>query len=182
MNRSFGAPARTLVTVDLRSWQSLAYAAVAIALGSLLVALSAQIEMELRFSPVPITGQTFAVLLIGASFGSRLGAITMLAYLGEGMAGLPVFAGGSHGLAVMSGPTAGYLYGFVFAAFIVGYLAEYGWDKNPYTTALAMVIGNVVIYALGVLQLQDFVGWGKVWEFGVRDNGIFRLAPDAVLV
>ena len=169
MNRAPATPVHTLVAVDLRSWQGLVYAGVAVVAGSLLVALSAQVEIELRLSPVPITGQTFAVLLIGAAYGSRLGAATLGAYLLEGGAGMPVFAGGASGIAVLNGTNGGYLFGFVFAAFIVGYLAEHGWGRNPYTTALAMVIGNIVIYALGVTRLQDFVGWNNVWEFGVRD-------------
>ncbi len=169
MNRTSAATTRTLVAVDFRSWQGLAYASVAIVAGSLLVALSAQPEIELRFSPVPISGQTFAVLLVGAAYGSRLGAATLGAYLIEGGAGMPVFSGGASGMAVLNGPTGGYLFGFVFAAFVVGYLAEHGWGRNPVTTALAMVIGNIVIYALGVTRLQDFVGWEHIWEFGVRD-------------
>ena len=169
MNRTSFATAHTLVSVDPRSWQGLAYAAVAVVAGSLLVALSAQPEIELRLSPVPITGQTFAVLLIGAAYGSRLGAATLGAYLIEGASGMPVFAGGASGMAALNGPTGGYLFGFVFAAFLVGYLAEHGWSRNPTTTALAMVIGNIVIYAMGITRLQDFVGWERVWEFGVRD-------------
>ena len=178
MSRLSLAPTRTFVDIDLRSGQSLALATAAIIVGSLLVALTAQLEVELRVSPVPITGQTFAVLLVGAAYGSRLGAATLGAYLLEGVAGLPVFAGGGSGWAAIDGPTGGYLLGFVAAAFAVGWLAERGWDRNPLTTALAMVLGNVIIYAVGVTQLQNFVGWENVWRFGVRDF----LAGDAVKI
>ncbi len=83
--------------------------------------------IQLPFSPVPITGQTMAVLLVGALLGSRRGALAVLAYIAEGLAGLPVFAGGAAGLARLFGPTGGYLVGFVAAAFLVGWLAERGW-------------------------------------------------------
>ena len=178
MNRLPLAPTRTLVNIDLRSGQGLALAATAIVAGSLLVALSAQFEVELPVSPVPITGQTFAVLLVGAAYGSRLGAATLGAYLLEGVGGMPVFAGGGSGWAAIDGPTGGYLLGFVAAAFAVGWLAERGWDRNPLTTAVAMVLGNVIIYAAGVTQLQNFVGWENVWRFGVRDF----LAGDSVKI
>ncbi len=127
-----------------------------IAGGSLFIALMAQISFQI--GPVPITGQTLAVLLIGALFGSRRGALTVLAYLGQGVMGLPVFAGGMAGPAVLMGPTAGYLVGFVFAAFVVGLLAERGWDRGMLSTAVAMVIGNLVIYAFGILWLITLIG------------------------
>jgi len=95
--------------------------AVLVVLGSLLTAA--------------VTGQTFAVLLVGALLGSRAGAAAMLTYLAEGAAGLPVFAGGKGGLAVLAGPTAGYLFGFVAAAFVVGWLCERGWDRRVWTAA-----------------------------------------------
>lgn len=126
--------------------------------GSLLTALAAQVSIPLPFTPVPITGQTFAVLLVGAVLGSRRGAASMALYVAEGLAGLPVFAGGKAGLAVLLGPTGGYLLGFIVAAFVTGWLAERGWDRRPLTTALAMVLGNVVIYLFGVSWLAAFVG------------------------
>ncbi len=125
--------------------------------GSLLIALSARIVIPLPFSPVPITGQTLMVLLIGMVLGSRRGALTVLAYLSEGIVGLPVFAGGV-GPAVLLGPTGGYLVGFVLAAFVVGLLAEQGWDRKVITTALAMLIGNALIYLFGVLWLANLIG------------------------
>ena len=125
---------------------------------SLLNALAAQITIPLPFSPVPITAQTFAVLLTGALLGSQLGAAALVAYLAEGLAGLPVFSAGRGGPAHLLTPTGGYLIGFVAAAYVVGWLAERGWDRRFWTAALAMVLGNLVIYAFGVAWLANFVG------------------------
>jgi biotin transport system substrate-specific component len=135
--------------------------------GSLLIALAAQLQILLPFSPVPLTGQTFAVLLLGALYGSRRGPATVVTYLMLGAVGLPVFAGGAAGLARFVGPTAGYLVGFVAAAFAVGSLSERGWDRKPWTTAASMVVGNAVIYATGVLWLSRFVGWSAVPNAGI---------------
>jgi len=137
---------------------AIAYDAALVLGGSLFVALAAQVTIRLPFSPVPITGQTLAVLLVGALLGSRRGAWSLLAYLLEGLAGLPVFAGGASGPAYALGPTGGYLIGFVIAAFVVGWLAERGWDRRLGSTALAMVAGNVAIYACGLGWLSLFVG------------------------
>jgi len=126
--------------------------------GSLLVALFAQIEIPLPFSPVPITGQTFAVLLVGAALGSRRAAAALLTYLVEGALGLPFFAGGAGGLRVLSGPTAGYLVGFVLAAYLVGLLAEHGLERDLRTSLLPFLLGTVIIYACGVAWLALFLG------------------------
>ena len=112
----------------------------------------------LPFSPVPITGQTLAVLLAGALLGSRRGAMSMLAYLAQGIVGLPVFAQGASGITYLAGPTGGYLIGFVAAAYITGWLAERGWDRHVGTTALAMLAGNLAIYAVGLSWLSLYVG------------------------
>lgn len=125
---------------------------------SLFNAAAAQVSIPLPFTPVPITGQTFTVLLTGALLGSRLGGLSLLLYLAEGAAGLPVFALGRSGLVTLLGPTGGYLIAFPAAAFAVGWLAERGWDRRVLTTALAMVVGNSVIYAGGVPWLARFVG------------------------
>jgi biotin transport system substrate-specific component len=135
--------------------------------GVLLIALAAQVQIPLPFSPVPVTGQTFAVLLLGALYGSKRGAATVLTYLVLGTVGFPVFAGGAAGAARLMGPTAGYLVGFIAAAFVVGALAERGWDRRPWTTAGAMILGNLIIYAVGVAWLARFVGWDKVLATGV---------------
>src|SRR6185437_2228397 len=114
---------------------------------SLLTALSAQIVVPL--GPIPITGQTFAVLLTGALLGSRLGAAAVIADLIEGAIGLPFFAAGGAGLVRFLGPTAGYLVAFPAAAFITGAFAEHGWDKRYLTAVAAMAIGSVVIFLGG---------------------------------
>lgn len=110
---------------------------------SLFIAASAQFAIHI--GPVPITGQTFAVLLTGALLGSRLGAAAVIAYLIEGAVGLPFFAGGGGGLIRFFGPTAGYLVAFPAAAFITGAFAEHGWDKRYETAVAAMAIGSAII-------------------------------------
>ena len=146
--------------------------------GSLLIALSAQVRIFLPFSPVPITAQTFVVLLLGALYGSRRGPITVVTYLVLGAIGLPVFAGGAAGAARLVGPTAGYLLGFVAAAFVVGILSERGWDRRPIKTAASMIIGNAIIYAFGAVWLSRFMGWDAVLGAGV----IPFLAGDALKI
>jgi biotin transport system substrate-specific component len=114
---------------------------------SLVTALAAQIVIPI--GPIPITAQTFAVLLTGALLGSRLGAITMIVYLIEGASGLPFFSGGTAGLLHLMGPTGGYLIAFPAAAFITGAFAEHEWDRKFFTAAAAMAIGSIVIMLAG---------------------------------
>ena len=133
--------------------------------GSLLLAVSAQFKIPLY--PVPVTGQTLVVLLIGMTYGPRLGGITIAAYLFEGAIGLPVFAGGAAGVAVLMGPTAGYLFGFLLAATAMGYLAERGTGRTVVSTIAAMVIGNCVIYLCGALWLANFIGFAQAIAAGV---------------
>jgi biotin transport system substrate-specific component len=150
--------------------------------GSALLTLSAKIQIP--FWPVPMTMQTFAVLVIGITYGSRLGAATVALYLAEGAAGLPVFAGGG-GIAYLAGPTAGYLFGFVIAAALVGWLAEHGWDRKASTTAAAMLLGNLVIYVSGLLWLGTFVGYGKVFAVGMLPflpGDVLKLALAAAIL
>lgn len=135
--------------------------------GSFLIALSAQIAIPLPFSPVPITGQTFAVLATGMLLGRWRGTAAVLAYLMEGSSGLPVFAAGTAGVAKILGPTGGYLVSFLPAAYLVGYLAEKGWDRKASTTFLAMIFGNIVIFGFGALWLEKFVGFDGAFRLGV---------------
>ena len=114
---------------------------------SLLTALAAQIVIPI--GPVPITGQTFAVLLTGALLGSRLGAMAMIVYLAEGAVGLPFFYGGHGGIGHLLGQTGGYLVAFPAAAFITGAFAENGWDKRFITAVAAMAVGSIVILLTG---------------------------------
>ena len=135
--------------------------------GSVVVALTAQIAVPLPFTPVPITGQTFGVLLVGALLGSRRGAMSILAYLTQGMAGLPVFAGGAGGPARFLGPTGGYLLGFVAAAWIVGAFAERGWDRTFPRAVAAMALGNAAIFAAGISWLGVLVGPARAVPMGL---------------
>lgn len=141
--------------------------------GTGFIALSAQVAIPLPFSPVPVTGQTFAVLLTGATLGVGLGAASTVLYFAAALAGLPVLAPtetGTHltGAAVLSMPTLGYVLGFIAASTLVGRLAERGFTRTPVRTAAAMVLGNLAIYGFGLLWLQhalsaswsDTVAWG----------------------
>ena len=130
---------------------------------SLLTALSAQVVIPLPFTPVPVTGQTFAVLLTGALLGSRLGALAMIAYLVEGAAGLPFFRQGQGGVAyLLFSPTAGYLFSYPLAAFLTGCLAERGWDRRYLRAAAAMTLGSVVILFGGWMWLVRFTSSAAV--------------------
>ena len=127
-----------------------------VVLGTVLLAISAQIQVP--FWPVPMTMQTFMVLIIGATYGWRLGAATMIAYIVEGAVGLPVFAQFSAGAHVLVGPTGGYLAGFVAAALVTGYLAERGYGRNLPTAAISFILGTIAIFALGLAYLASLIG------------------------
>lgn len=160
---------RTLTTTETlaqailprRGW--LAYPLVAdtllVVLGSLFVALSAQIRISLMpFSPVPITGQTLGVLLVGSLLGPRLGLAALLLYLIEGAIGLPFFAGGKAGYTHLFGATGGYLISFPIAAALTGWLATRGWDRRFLTTVASMALASLVIYVIGATWLAFFIG------------------------
>lgn len=142
-------------------------AVVLIALGTALMALSAKVNLPLPY--VPMTLQTLVVLMIGAAYGWRLGSATMIAYLAEGALGLPVFAGPVGGIAPLVGPTAGYLFGFVGAAFVTGWLAERGWDRSVALLFAAMALGHIVILVAGFGWLAFGLGLGaaKAWQVGL---------------
>ncbi len=140
------AKADTLMGAVLEPLDSVRSAGLVIVF-SLFIAACAQFSIHI--GPIPITGQTFAVLLTGMLLGSRLGAAAVIAYLIEGAIGLPFFAGGGAGLVRFLGPTAGYLVAFPAAAFIVGAFAEHGWDKRYETAVAAMAIGSVIIFLGG---------------------------------
>lgn len=124
---------------------------------NLLLVACSYLSFNLPFSPVPITGQTFGVLLVAMALGRVRGTGIVLAYLLEGALGLPVFAGGTAGLAKFMGPTGGYLIGFVAAAYLVGYLADKGWDRKYFSSVLAMSLGTAVIFLFGLSWLAYFV-------------------------
>jgi biotin transport system substrate-specific component len=152
--------------LDDRSWARQVFLVVT---GVALLTLSAKVKIP--FYPVPITMQSFVILALGLTYGSRLGAVTVLMYLAVGVLGLPVFAGTPEkgiGVAYMIGPTGGYLLGFVVAAATTGYLAERGWDRKVLLTFAAMLVGNIVIYLPGLIWLGNIVGWDKpVLEWGL---------------
>jgi biotin transport system substrate-specific component len=133
---------------------------------SLATALAARAAVPVPWSPVPLTGQTLAVLLTGAALGARRGALAQALYLAEGAAGLPVFAGGAGPLALV-GPSAGFLLAFPLAAALTGALAERGWDRGPWRMALAMALGNLVLYVPGAALLARFVPADRVLAAGV---------------
>ena len=135
--------------------------------GSLVVAALARLTYVLPFTPVPVTGLTLGVLLVGAALGSRRGAAALTLYLAQGAAGLPVFAGGGTGVAWLLGPTAGYLWSAPLAAWVVGRLAEKRWDRTPSTAFLAMLAGNAAIYAVALPWLGLFVGPGEMVQAGL---------------
>ena len=127
-----------------------------IILGSFLIAVLAQISIPLPFTPIPITGQTIGVILVGGLLGARRGAMAVLTYLMEGAIGLPVFAQMKAGAHVLVGPTAGYLWGFVFAAFLIGYLAEKRWTVKPTSSFFSCFAATTLILVLGTLYLAAF--------------------------
>ncbi len=149
-----------------KSWPRSIILAIA---GSLILTLSAKIQIP--FWPVPMTMQTFAVLVIAMVYGPRLGVATVLLYLAEGAVGLPVFAGTPDkgiGLAYMTGPTGGYLVGFVAASAFLGYLNTRGWDRSFFATIVAMTMGTAIIFLLGYTWLATLIGAEKAWIFGVQ--------------
>lgn len=137
--------------------------------GAGLVALAAQVSIPLPFTPVPITGQTFAVVLVGASLGAVRGSASLSIYLAAGLLGAPVYADGRHGWEVVSGATGGYLIGFVAAAWLTGLLAERRWDRRFSSAVAAMLTGNVVIYLIGLPWLAIVLDTGleRTLELGL---------------
>ena len=133
-------------------------------IGSILLTLSAKIQVP--FWPVPMTMQTFVVLVLGVAYGWRLAGATVLLYLAQGALGLPVFAAGG-GPAYMAGPTGGYLVGFLLAAVAVGWLAERGWARSAASTLAALLIGTAIIFACGIAWLSTLIGLPKAINAGL---------------
>ena len=127
---------------------------------ALLTAAAAQIEIQLGFTPVPLTGQTFAVLLSGAVLGMRRGALSQLVYWMAGLTGLPFYSGGAGGWKTGTGATLGYLVGFIVAAGAIGYLAEKKQDRNFATSLPAMLLGSTLIYSCGAAWLTTYLNIG----------------------
>lgn len=149
---------------------TLAHNALLVAGGSLLVALCAQVSLPLPFSPVPVTGQTFAVLLLGATFGARRSAAALALYLAEGAAGLPVFSpAGALGLARLLGPTGGYLLAFPAAAFLAGWILERSQRRAWWSWLVAVLAAEAVIFGAGVwwLRAVTLTGWAEAAQLGL---------------
>ncbi|MEM8536806.1 MAG: biotin transporter BioY [Pseudomonadota bacterium] len=163
--------------------------AVMVILGVMALALTAKIQVFIPGNPVPITLTTFGVLTIGAAYGARLGLITVLGYLFIGALGFDVFAGSSAekaGLVYMMGGTGGYLVGYALAAMALGYAARRGWDRNVLLMAVAMLIGNALIYVPGLLWLHQFAsGWEQTLAWGITPfllGDALKLALAALLL
>ncbi|MDJ1156946.1 biotin transporter BioY [Chelatococcus sp. SYSU_G07232] len=132
--------------------------------GSWLLAAASWIEVPMY--PVPMTMQTYAVLVIGALCGLRLASETVGAYLLQGALGLPVFAGGAAGYVHFLGPTGGFLVGFLLAAALIGWLADHGWNASPARLALSLTAGHLLLFAPGLAHLAGFVGAEKAIGLG----------------
>ncbi len=154
----------------------LAADAVLVLAGTGLVAAAAQVSIP--FEPVPVTGQTFAVLLVGSSLGAIRGAASLALYLWLGVAGAPIFADRHHGWNILTGASGGYIVGFVLAALVTGYLAERGWDRRFSSAVGAMLTGNVIIYAVGLPWLAVVLNTNleKTLEFG-----LYKFVPGDLL-
>ncbi|MFL2001510.1 biotin transporter BioY [Microbacterium sp. A1-JK] len=159
--------------------------------GALTVAVLAQVEVPLW--PVPITGQTLGVIVVGAALGARRGALSLLSYLGLGLIGLPVFAGLSGGLASVAKPSFGFIIGFVFAAFVAGWFAERSWDRRPVLAFAGFAAASVVPFLVGVPYMAFILnsvlglgyGLGDVLAVGVLPfivGGIVKAALAAAIV
>ena len=146
--------------------------------GALFVAGAAQIAIPLPFTPVPITAQTFAVLLVGAAYGARLGFLTLVLYWLLGLAGAPFYAEGLSGWDTFMGPTGGYLLGFMLAAAVTGFLAERRWDRRFSSSVTAMLTGSVLIYACGLPWLAAEIDAGLE---GTLEAGLYPFVVGDVL-
>lgn len=160
-----------------------------IVLGIAALAIAAKIKLPMWPSPVPVTMGTFAVLTIGAAYGPRLGLATILGYMIIGALGFDVFASSSaekNGLTYMMGGTGGYLVGYVLATLALGWAARKGWDRSVIWMAVAMLIGNVLVYVPGVLWLHQFTsGWEQTLQWGLTPYLIgdaMKLALAALLL
>lgn len=161
----------------------------AVVLGVAAMAVLAKVKVPMWPSPVPVTMQTFGVLLIGAGYGARLGVVTMAVYLAIGAAGYDVFTSSSArnaGLAYMAGGTGGYLFGYLLAVLALGAAARRGWDRNVWTIGAGMLAASVLIYAPGLLWLRGFVeSWSQTLAWGVTPfliGDALKLALAALLV
>ncbi len=159
----------TTVRTTLIGPSTLGRSIVSVLAGAGLIAACAQVSIPLGFTPVPVTGQTFAVLLVGSALGSRLGTLSAALYVAAGAVGAPIYAGHDHGWHVLNSASGGYLVGFVVAAAITGSLAEHRWDRRVSSSLGAMLTGNVIIYAAGIAWLAHslHVSAARALELGL---------------
>ena len=153
-----------------------------ILIGSILLAISAKVQVP--FWPVPMTMQTFVIFLIGMTYSIRLSFATVAFYLFQGAIGLPVFAAGG-GIAYLVGPTAGYLYGMLFASIVISYLANLGFSKTYFKAALSLLIGSVVIFSFGIMYLGYIIGFEKALTAGLLPfipSELFKIALAVALI
>lgn len=152
-------------------------------LGTLLLTLASKVSIPL--APVPITFQSMAVFFIAMTFGSRLAVATILCFIAEIALGFPVSAGTEIGLPVLFGSTGGYIFGWLFAAALSGYLVEKGWGKSRAACFLAQILGSVLLYAFGVMVLSQFVGLNAAIDFGVTPfilGDLFKITALSLLI
>lgn len=146
--------------------QSTLIDALSIFAGSLLMVACSQIYITLPFTPIPITAQTFSVLLLGSILGSKRAPLSILLYIAYGAVGFPVFSEHSGGMHVLIGPTAGYIFGFIISGFVIGKFSEKGWDRYLGKSLTAMFLGQLLIFVPGLLWLSKFVGFENILEQG----------------
>ncbi|MEJ6577922.1 MAG: biotin transporter BioY [Actinomycetota bacterium] len=146
--------------------------------GTIFLSVMAQIAFPIPGSPVPVTGQTLGVLLLGTAYGAGLGFSTMAFYLLIGILGAPVFASGSHGLERVIGATGGYLVGMLFASLVLGALAGRKWDQKIRTVIPTMIIGSTIVFTFGLIWLQQFSGQSWSWTL---EKGLLPFLPGEIL-
>jgi biotin transport system substrate-specific component len=157
--------------------------ALLVMIGVMLLAIASQLTIPLQ--PVPITLQSITALLIGMSYGARLGAYTIATYLLAGACGLPVFAEMLFGISIFFGPTGGYLIGFLFGAPLSGFLVQKGWGRDVTSAFIAVLLGNSVIFLFGIIALSMSVGLEKAFLYGLKPfmlTELFKMAVAAFIV
>lgn len=175
-------PAQAFVPLKLAN-RSLGYQALAVLIGTMFLAVSSWVSVPMV--PVPVTMQTFAVTMVGALYGWRLGGITVVAWLLQSFIGLPVLTEGMPGQLAFAGPTAGYMFAFPVVAAMVGYLAERGFTRNPFISAGVMLLGNALCLTVGGLWLAGLFGAEVAWTSGVAPfilGGILKSALAAATI
>lgn len=193
---SLAVPVRRLVLADLIARPSgraraVALDAALVVAGAAVVALLAQVEVPLW--PVPITGQTLAVVVVGAALGARRGAAALVTYLLAGLAGLPVFAGFTGTVAALAKPSFGFVIGFVFAAFVAGWFAERAWDRRPLLAFVGFVAASAIPFVFGIPYMAFILnvvgggafGVGEILQFGLWPfivGGLVKAALAALLI